>query len=68
MSPAVNWGRTCGQRLQDAGVPIAIISNVLRHGSSATTKKHYIQGNVQNDAKMLKEIMGKTAVEDELDE
>lgn len=60
--------RTCGQRLQDAGVPIAIISNVLRHGSSATTKKHYIQGNVQNDAKMLKEIMGKTAVEDELDE
>lgn len=51
--------RTCGQRLQDAGVPIAIISNVLRHGSPVTTRKYYIQGNVQNDAKMLKEIMGK---------
>ena len=51
--------RTCGQRLQDAGVPVAIISNVLRHGSSATTRKHYIQGNVQNDAKLLREVMDK---------
>jgi hypothetical protein len=37
---------------------------VLRHGSSVTTRKHYIQGNVQNDAKMLREIMAK-GVEEE---
>jgi integrase len=60
--------RTCGQRLQDAGVPVEIISKVLRHGSSVTTRKHYIQGNVQNDAKMLKEIMGKRGTENEAEE
>ena len=47
--------RSCAERLQDAGVPPLVICRVLRHASWETTRKHYAPGNVQRDARVLRE-------------
>ena len=51
--------RSCGQRMQDAGVPPLVISRILRHSSWETTKRHYVPGNIQQDAIVLKELLSK---------
>jgi integrase len=47
--------RSCGQRMSDAGVPERVIQSVLRHESWTTTQKFYVAGNVQSDARVLRE-------------
>jgi integrase len=50
--------RSCGERLRDAGVPPLVICRVMRHSSWETTRKHYAPGNIQNDAEVLRSILG----------
>lgn len=49
--------RSCGQRLEDAGVPPTLIARVMRHQSWDTTRKHYVPGDVQKDAAKLKKLL-----------
>ena len=41
--------------LERAGVPPTIIGRILRHSSWETTRKHYVQAEVQHDALILAE-------------
>lgn len=50
--------RSFGQRLLEAGVPPLVISRVLRHSSWETTRAFYVPGNVQNDAEVLRKLLG----------
>lgn len=52
--------RSCAQRLERAGVPPTIIGRILRHSSWETTRKHYVRGEVQEDALVLANRLGKT--------
>jgi integrase len=51
--------RSCGERLREAGVPPLVICRIMRHESWETTRKHYAPGNIQQDAAVLKEILGR---------
>lgn len=53
--------RSCGQRMSDAGVPERVIQAVLRHESWETTQKFYVAGNVQADARVLREKLAAVA-------
>jgi integrase len=53
--------RSCGQRLSDAGVPERVIQSVLRHESWTTTQRFYVAGNVQADARVLRETLNGSA-------
>ena len=50
--------RSCGERLRNAGVPPLVICRVMRHASWETTRKHYAPGDVQQDAGVLRQIIG----------
>ncbi len=54
--------RSCGERLIDADVPATVVTRVLRHASFETTRRHYCPGDVQKDAKKLREKMSLPAV------
>jgi len=45
--------RACAQRLQDSNLPPMLICRVMRHASWETTRKHYLAGDVQSDARKL---------------
>jgi integrase len=49
--------RSCAEQMLNAGVPPLVIARVLRHASWETTKRHYISGDVQKDAKLLKDLL-----------
>ena len=51
--------RSCGERLRDAGVPPLVMCRVMRHSSRDTTRKHYAPGDIQRDAEVLREVLGK---------
>lgn len=50
--------RSCADRMEAAGVPLEVVSRVLRHASMETTRRHYAPGNVQRDAGLLREKLG----------
>jgi integrase len=50
--------RSCAERLRDAGVPPLVITNVMRHASWETTRRHYAPGDVQENAKALQKYLG----------
>jgi len=50
--------RSCGERLRNAGVPPLVICRVMRHSSWETTRKHYAPGDIQQDAEVLRRILG----------
>jgi integrase len=50
--------RSCGERLREAGVPPLVICRVMRHSSWETTRKHYAPGDIQQDARVLRETLG----------
>ena len=49
--------RGCAQRLEDAGVPIELVSRIMRHQSTETTRRHYAPGRVQVEARRIREIL-----------
>jgi integrase len=49
--------RSCGQRLRDSGVPPLLICRVMRHESWETTRRHYAPGDIQNEAKALRDVL-----------
>lgn len=51
--------RSCAERLRNLGVPPLVICRVMRHSSWETTRKHYAPGDVQQDAKVLRELLDK---------
>jgi len=51
--------RSCGERLRNAGVPPLVICRLMRHASWETTRKHYAPGNVQRDAEVLANYLGR---------
>lgn len=54
--------RSCGERLREAGVPPLVICRVMRHSSWETTRKHYAPGDIQQDAEVLRAILGAAGV------
>jgi len=50
--------RSCAERLLDAGVPVRVVQQVLRHASFATTQRHYAPGDVQKAAGVLRMYLG----------
>ena len=50
--------RSCGERLRNAGTPPLVICRVMRHSSWGTTRNHYAPGDIQRDAKVLREVLG----------
>lgn len=51
--------RSCGERLREAGVPPLVICRVMRHSSWETTRRHYAPGDVQRDAEVLRDTLGR---------
>ena len=50
--------RSCAERLLDAGVPAAVVQQVLRHASFETTRRYYAPGNVQKATRALRMYLG----------
>lgn len=50
--------RGCAQRLVDSGVPERLVQRIMRHQSIETTKRHYVTGNIQQEAKELRMYLG----------
>jgi integrase len=55
--------RSCGERLRNAGIPPLVICRVMRHSSWETTQKHYAPGNIQKDAEVLRDTLGKSTTQ-----
>lgn len=46
------------QRLVDSGVPERLVQSIVRHQSIETTKRHYVTGIIQQEAKKLRMYLG----------
>ncbi|QDU92727.1 Tyrosine recombinase XerC [Lignipirellula cremea] len=49
--------RSCADRLLDAGVPPTNIARLLRHSNWQTTQRYYAMGEVQKDARIIRELL-----------